>query len=75
MVWGFWNRAASVKLCNVMNVDTRNIIRQAHETLEPRQSQPEVGPGFDFTMGTAAGQALLDKSLTALISDVVDRHD
>lgn len=69
VAWGFWNRAAAGNLGNIkylmvamiMNEDTRSIIRQAHETLEPKRSETAVWPGYDFVMNTPAGQAILGK--------------
>lgn len=69
VAWGFWNRAAAGNLANIkylmvamiMNEDTRSIIRQAHETLEPKRSEIAVWPGYDFAMNTPAGQAILGK--------------
>jgi hypothetical protein len=71
VAWGFWNRAGNVKnikylmVAMIMNQETRDLIRQAHETLEPKRSQTEVWPGYDFGMDTPAGQALLGAFLHA----------
>jgi hypothetical protein len=68
VAWGFWNRAGNVQgikyflVAMVMNSDTRDIIRQAHESLEPKRSETAMWPGFDFAMDTPAGQAILGTS-------------
>jgi hypothetical protein len=67
IAWGFWNRASAGNVANIkyllvtiiMEQETRDIIRQAHETLTPKRSETAVWPGFDFGMDTPAGQALL----------------
>jgi hypothetical protein len=67
VAWAFWNRASAGNVANIkyllvtiiMEQDTRDIIRQAHETLTPKRSETAVWPGFDFGMDTPAGQALL----------------
>jgi hypothetical protein len=65
VAWGFWNRAGNVQgikylmVAMVMNEDTRNIIRQAHESLTPKRSETATWPGFDFATHTPAGQAIL----------------
>jgi hypothetical protein len=68
VAWGFWNRAGNIKnikyrmVAMIMNEETRNLIRQAHEMLEPKHSETAVWPGFDFGVDTSAGQALLGTS-------------
>jgi hypothetical protein len=44
---------------NIFNDDTRELIRQAHETLTPKRSEVAVWPGFDFGIDTHADEALL----------------
>jgi hypothetical protein len=68
VAWGFWNRAGNIQgikyllVAMIMNADTRDIIRQAHETLSPKLSETAAWPGFDFGLDTPAGQALLGMS-------------
>ena len=63
-----WNRVAAgnnikeikyLIVTQIMNAGTRDLIRAAHGTLSPPQSETKVWPGSDFSMDTAGGQALL----------------
>ncbi|KAH4085871.1 hypothetical protein HBI70_226730 [Parastagonospora nodorum] len=65
VAWGFWNRAGNIQgikyflVTMILNEDTRNIIRQAHETLEPKRSETAIWPGFEFRTDTPAVKAIL----------------
>jgi hypothetical protein len=56
----------------VINDETRNIIRQAHGTLDSKRSEVAVWPGFDFAIDTPAGQAILGKGRTFVTESVTD---
>ena len=70
VAWGMWNRISggnvkSIKYlmtAMIMNIETREVIREAHGTLEPKRSETAVWPGYDFPTTEKAGQALLGKS-------------
>ncbi|KAH7084615.1 hypothetical protein BKA63DRAFT_528584 [Paraphoma chrysanthemicola] len=67
VAWGVWHRATGGKVkdikylmvANILNKDTKKIVRSAHETLTPKRSEVAVWPGFDFATDTPAGKALL----------------
>tara|TARA_R110002003_G_scaffold72_10_gene6771 strand:+ start:9600 stop:9962 length:363 start_codon:yes stop_codon:yes gene_type:complete len=73
VAWGVRHRATGGKVedikylmvANILNDDTKRIIRTAHETLTPKRSEVAVWPGFDFATDTPAGKALLGKPWTA----------
>lgn len=55
-------------VAQILNADTRDIIRQAHMTLTPPRSETAVWPGYDFATETEAGQALLGMFSHAFLS-------
>lgn len=68
ITWAFWNRAtAGVDIknikyffnCLIVNEETQDLIRQAHEKFTPPRSAPETWPGTEFSMDSEQGLALL----------------
>lgn len=72
IAWGFWNRATTgtattgniknIKyffVCLIVNPETIDLIRMAHEKLTPPRSAPGIWPGSEFSMESEQGLALL----------------
>ncbi|KAH6625587.1 hypothetical protein C7974DRAFT_313491 [Boeremia exigua] len=72
VTWAFWNRATAggditnIKYffnCLIVNPETQDLIRQAHEKMTPPRSAPGMWPGTEFSMDSEQGLALLGSPL------------